>query len=201
VTFPIPSRGVVLKPGKYRVRVMAEIPNVDTMILAQETGHVPLPPITDPENPEDLEAAFDPTWLPVMAAAVEHFDVRMRNAFARVEIQRNGSGQDSYSIWLERDGEHTTLQNQTTYGRDYARLIVQDATTGAIVIDTMTSNATAAGPLYPLAGSGGNDVHAFRYVETNAGRKLADRGQYVLTAMIVRGSEAFVTTTEVAFFA
>ena len=201
VTLKVPSRGVVLAPGKYRARVMAEVPNGDSDVIAQQTGHPPLPPNPDPPDPEDPEALFDPTWLPVLAAAVEHFDVRARNTAVRVEIQRNASVEDSYSIWLERDGKHVPLQNQTDYPVDYARLIVQDAVTGAIVIDTMTSSAITTGPLAPLAGAGGNDVHAFRYLETLPARKLADRGQYLLTAIVVREGEAFTTTTSVAFFA
>jgi hypothetical protein len=201
VTLKVPSRGVVLSPGKYRARVMAEVPNGDSSVLSQQTGHVAPPPNPDPPDPEDPEALFDPTWLPVLAAAVEHFDVRSRNTHARVELQRNASVEDSYVIWLERDGEHVPLQNQTDYPLDYARLIVQDAVTGAIVIDTMTTSATAAGPLYPLAGAGGHDVHEFRYLENVPARKMADRGQYLVTAIVVREGEAFTSTTSVAFFA
>lgn len=201
VTLPIPSRGTVLKPGRYRARVMAEIPNADANPLASATGHSPIPPVASPDDPEDPEAAFDPTWRPVMAAALEHFDVRARNVKARVEVQRLASGYDSYAIWLERDGEHVPLQNQTDEDLDYARLIVQDATTGALLVDTMTSASTGAGPLNPMPGVSGRDLHVFNYTETAGARQLQNQGQYILTAMIVRGGQAFVTSQHVAFAA
>lgn len=204
--FPVPAAGVVLRPGRYRSRVLAEIPNVDFRLLAAMTGHIVPPPGPSPElggdsgSPSDPESLFDPSWQPMITAAVADFDVRARNAIARVDVQRLLSGVDAYCIWLEVDGKVIPLQNQTSMARDYARLVVTDATSGAVVIDTASGVLSASGsPLFPQPGVSGADVDAFRYVESDSGRLMQNGGQYHVTATIVRGGEMFLSRMVINF--
>lgn len=208
VDFPVPSSGIVLRSGRYRARVIAEIPNVDFSQIASETGHI-VPPGAfgtpefgqDPADPDDPEALFDPTWQPVLTAAVEHFDIRARNTYARVDVQRNPSGNDVYTIWLERDGRLVPLSNQGG-SNPYARLVVIDQTSDAVLIDTMSaSSSVSAGALTPVAGVSGIDSHQFVYTETGSTRKMATNKQYLLLAQIVVGGEALETRIVINFFA
>lgn len=201
VTVPVPAEAVVLHPGRYRARVYAEIPNLDANVLLSLSGHPIVPPdptLVDPNNPE---AMFDPTWEPAMTAATAHFDVRLVNAKALVEVQRNANTRDVYAIWLEADGARIPLVNQGS-DVDYARLQVTDISTGAVLLDTMDLTKSNVGDiLTPLAAPGGNpDPHVFRYIEDDADRKLQDRGIYMLTVTIVRGGQAISTDTFVSFF-
>ena len=206
VDFPVPSTGVVLKPGRYRARVIAEIPNVDFRLLAEETGHTVPPPGPSPEfggeggSPSDPEALFDPSWQPMLTAAVADFDVRARGAQAIVDVQRTLSGVDIYSIWLEIDGKLVPLRNQTLYGVDYARLVVADAISGAVIIDTMDAGASSQGSeLNPLPGVSAVDQDFFRYTEANSLRLMQNGGQYHVTATVVRNGEAFVKRVVIDF--
>lgn len=207
VAFPVPSAGVVLRKGRYRARVIAEVPNVDFSQIAAETGHQ-VPPGSfgtpefgeDPPDPDDPEGLFDPTWRPVLAASVAHFDVRDRNAYARVDVQRRTDGQDVYTLWVERDGRLVPLSNQggTT---PYARLLVIDQSSDGVLVNTMdASSAVVAGALTPVAGVSGVDSHQFVYVETASARKLQTGGQYLLVAQIVIGGEALETRIVINFF-
>ena len=201
VTIPIGSTGIIDRPGRYRLRVYGEIPNLDASVFAGESGHQAFVPDPTLVNPADPESQFDPTWSPVLTAMSTSFDVRLKNTSARVEIQRLASGVDSYSIWVEEDGLRVVLENQGV--ADYARLRVQDAATGAVIIDTAQAGLRegVAGPLVAQAGVLGVDIDAFRYTESSALRKLQDRGQYHITVWVVRGEEAFVSRVEVNFFA
>ena len=200
VTLPIASTGFISRPGRYRVRVYGEIPNLDASVFAGESGHQEFVPDPALANPADPESQFDPTWNPILTALSASFDVCHRNAAARVEIQRLPSGVDAYSIWVEADGQRLLLSNQAT--PDYARLRVQDAATGAVIIDTMQAGlCTSDGPLQAQGGVSGVDMDTFRYTESDSSRKLQDRGQYHLTVWVVRGEEAFVSRVEVNFFA
>jgi hypothetical protein len=199
VDFPIPSSGIVLRPGRYRARVIAEIPNVDFRLLAEQTGHTVPPPGPSPEfggsggSPSDPEALFDPSWQPMITAAVADFDVRTRNAQAMVDVQRTLTGVDVYALWLEIEGKLVPLRNQPTYEMDYARLIVADAVSGAVLIDTMNPALSNLGAeLNPLPGVGGVDQDFFRYTETNSGRLMQNGGQYHVSAVIVRNGESFI---------
>lgn len=204
--FPVPSSGVLLRPGRYRARVMAEIPNADFRLLAAQTGHVVPPPGPSPElgseggSPSDPESLFDPSWQPVITAAVADFDVRSRNATARVDVQRLLSGVDAYCAWLEVDGRVVPLQNQSTATKDYARIVVIDASSGAVIIDTANSLSSSNGaPLFPQAGVAGSDADVFRYVESASGRLMQNGGQYHVTATIVRGGESFLSRMVINF--
>jgi len=207
VPFPVPSAGVVLRKGRYRARIIAEIANVDFSQIAPETGHqIPAGAFGTPEfgetppDPDDTEALFDPTWKPVIAATVAHFDVRDRNTYARVDIQRNGAGQDVYTLWIERDGRLLPLSNQGGVA-PYARLQVIDQSTDGVLIDTMdAAKAVAAGALAPVVGVSAVDSHQFVYVETLSGRKLVTNGQYLLAAQIMSGGEALETRIVINFF-
>jgi len=207
VSFPVPSAGAMLRKGRYRARVIAEIPNVDFGQIAPETGHqIPSGSFgtpefgEDPADPDDPEGLFDPTWRPVLAASVAHFDVRDRSTYARVDVQRRGDGQDVYTLWLERDGRLVSLSNQGGTN-PYARLLVIDQSTDGVLINTMdASAAVVAGALTPVAGVSGVDSHQFVYVETASARKLQANGQYLLVAQVVIGGEAIETRIVINFF-
>lgn len=200
-TLPIPAEGMLTRPGRYRARVYAEIPNRDASVFAAATGHQPFVPDPDLIDPQNPESQFDPTWNPVLTAAVANFDVRAQNTMAMVEVQRSGAGADMYTIWLEEDRRVVPLVNQGS-AKDYARLIVVDASTGSVIVDTMNpTKCASAGPLTPMAGVSGFDTHAFRYTDSDAGRKLADRSQYYLFVQIVRNGEHIWSRLVVDFFA
>lgn len=201
VTVPVSAESVVMRPGRYRARVYGEIPNVDANIYLSAAGHTPAPPDPDLVDPGDPESQYDPSWMPVMSGVCAHFDVRMEDAFAQVEMQRNALSRDAYVIWLRCGGRRVPLVNQGGV-KDYARLQVTDAYTGAVLIDTADgAKSVTGGPITAAAAPAGSpDPHLFRYTETDNSRKLQDRGQYLLTATIVRGGEAVVSTTSISFF-
>lgn len=201
VTIPAPAEPLLLKPGRYRVRVYGEIPNLDASVFASASGHQQQVPDPALGTPGDPEGQFDPSWAPALSAAVACFDVRLNGAFAQVDIQRTLAGADAYTMWLEQDKVRVPLVNQGD-AKDYARLVVQDAATGAVIIDTMdAAKCVSDGPIAPMPGVSGVDMHAFRYVESDDDRKLQDRAQLHLTVTIVRGEEAFVGRSTVAFYA
>lgn len=198
-TFPVPTSGIVLRPGRYRARAIAEIPNVDFRVLAEQTGHTVPAPGPSPEfggediDPSDPESLFDPSWQPMLTAVSEDFDVRSQGV-VHIDMQRTLSGSDSYVFWLEIDGKVVPLRNQSNHERDYGRLVIIDASSGARVIDTMSGSLSLTGlVLHPQIGVSGIDQDSFRYVETNVGRLMQNGGQYLATAMIVRGGEAFIS--------
>lgn len=201
VTVPVSAEGVLRRPGRYRARVYGEVPNRDANVFLADTGHLPVPPDPDLIDPNNPESQFDPSWQPVMTGAVACFDVRLRDAFAHVEVQRNLSTRDVYSMWLKCGERRVPLVNQGA-NLDYARLVVTDTYTGAVLIDTMDGGKSNVGDaLTPLPAPAGNpDSHLFRYTEDASPRKLVDRGQYILTVTIVRGGEAVVSETSVSFF-
>lgn len=202
VTLPIPASGMITKSGRYRARVYAEVPNLDASAFAASTGHQPFVPDPDLYDPQDPESQFDPTWNPVLTAMVTSFDVRAKNAVALIEVQRSVSGVDMYTIWVEEDHVVVPLVNQGST-KDYARLVVVDASTGAVIIDTMDAAKRdgTAGPLSPMDGVSGFDTHAFRYTESDPGRNLQDRSQYYLFAQVVRNGEFVWSRVVVDFFA
>jgi hypothetical protein len=202
VDFPVPSSGVILPKGRYRARVIAEIPNVDFSQIATETGHeVPAGTFGTPEfsaanpDPDDPEALFDPTWKPMLSAAVAHFDIRDRDAKAVLGHIRTTGGNDLYTVHVERDGRLVPLDNQGGT-EPYVRIQVIENDAGAVLIDTMDGSKSGTGAaINPQPAVSAVESTQFRYLETTGGRLLVAGTQYLVRVQVVLGGESIESRT------